>query len=120
MTRPAPDNGASGECASGLVNRRLVLLAVGGIVVTVATGFTRDPSHAGRVAPRRVTGRAAGQDPAAAAATSEALATDMREATAAIGGAVTTAEEADARSREPARRASQSTPWTTTRPGRSR
>jgi peptidoglycan-N-acetylglucosamine deacetylase len=94
MTRPVSDNADSGESASRLVNRRLVLLAIGGIVVSVVSGFMRDPSHANRVTARR-----AGQDPAAAAASRETLPLDVREGVAAIDGAVSAIEDADARSR---------------------
>jgi peptidoglycan-N-acetylglucosamine deacetylase len=99
MIRPAPDNGGSREFPGPLVSRRRLLLTIGGLTVTIAAGFIPDPHPAAGAAAERVAGRAAGQDPAAAAAVRAAIDADFRHATAAIGGAVSAVEEADARTR---------------------
>lgn len=100
MIRPAPGYSASGESSGPLLSRRrIVLLAIGGVAVTAASGFVPDRQPTGRVAAERYAGRASAQDPAAAAAAREAIAVDFRQSTQAIGSAVSSVEEADARSR---------------------
>jgi peptidoglycan-N-acetylglucosamine deacetylase len=91
MTPPAPDSGTTGAPARRLVDRRRVLLAVTGIVLTTAAGSGFAFGRGG--AQRMAAGHAAGDDPAADSSYGDAVATDLSWATTAMRGALP-AEEA--------------------------
>jgi peptidoglycan-N-acetylglucosamine deacetylase len=104
MTEPVTRDSASGESPGGLVNRRRVLLAIGGIALTtVAASAVLDEYGPRRPSPGRprasqlTARRAAVDDPAAAAAYADAADAELNQTAAAIRRALSDVEAADAR-----------------------
>jgi peptidoglycan-N-acetylglucosamine deacetylase len=99
MTEPVTRGGASGESPGALVNRRRVLLAIGGMALTTIGGSAILDQYGPRRprASRPAARHGAAADPASAAAYRDAVDVELNQTTTAIRRALSDVQAADAR-----------------------